>query len=154
MCIRDRDWLNAYARDGRYVPVNATTSVRPRLADPARPVQAAALDFYIRELTLGDEEPDALGQLTGDTTSIEARTFATLQQLWLVGSKPVEPGGGLLVARHFMPGYGAFQVTRPEGNNLITIATSNPDVSFVPEQRPLSGMHGCLLYTSPSPRDS
>ena len=144
------DWLNAYARDGRYVPVNATTSVRPRLADPARPVQAAALVFYIRELTLGDEEPDALGQLTGDTTSIEARTFATLQQLWVVGSKPVEPGGGLLVARHFMPGYGAFQVTRPEGNNLITIATSNPDVSFVPEQRPLSGMHGGFRGAQPS----
>ncbi|RPG26323.1 MAG: DUF3604 domain-containing protein [Gammaproteobacteria bacterium TMED50] len=144
------DWLNAYARDGRYVPVNATTSVRPKLADPARPAQTAALDFYIRELTLGDEDPGALGELTGNTGPFEARTFATLRQTWIVGSKPVQTGGGLLIARHFMPGYGAFQVNRPAENNFVTISSSNPDVSFVPDQRPMGGMHGGFRGAQPS----
>jgi hypothetical protein len=59
-----------------------------------------------------------------------------------VGTRNIEPGGGFVVARHFMPNYGIWQTSDPEVDNYISIASSNPGVSFAVDSVPIAGMHG------------
>lgn len=143
-------WLNALAMSGLSLPVNMTTAVRPVVPDPVRPGQARNLDYYIKELILLDEQPAALGTLRATTGPFEARSLATVQQTWTVGSKPVLEGGGLLIAGHFMPGYGRFQTDNPAGNNYVSISASRTGTEFVTENRPLAGMHGGFRGARPT----
>ncbi len=144
------DWSNAYALSGGFLPVNLTTAVRPVLPTVPSRRNATAIDYYVKELTLVDEEPDALGEVVADLGPFEARTYVTFKQEFHVGSKPIEKGGGILVARHFMPGYGPYQVDDPSGDNYISISSSNPDVSFQNAGFPMSGMHGAFRGTAPA----
>ena len=136
------EWVNAYARTGKSVPVNITATIRPVLAYPPRPQNAAGLDYYLDEMVLLDEEPGAIGELLADLGPFEARSHVTLQQRYRVGEKTIAPGGGFVIAGHFQPAYGTYQVQDPGGDNYVTIASTNPAVMFVPDTRPLSGMHG------------
>ena len=135
-------WINAYALTGRYVPVNATQVVSGVLAYPERAGRIAALDSTVRELELLDGEPDAVGALTADLGPFEARTYATIRQVYTVGTKDVAPGGGLVVARHFMASFGGLQATDPTGDNYVSIAASEPGVRFAKSTVPIGGMHG------------
>lgn len=135
-------WVNAYARTGKPLPVNITTAVRPVPARRPTNGNLRAFDFFLAELTLLDEEPTALGELSADLGPFEARTYVTLEQRYVVGSRAVRPGGGFLIARHFQPGYGAYQPNNPTGDNYVTISSSNPEVVFTVDSRPLAGMHG------------
>ena len=135
-------WVNAYARTGKPLPVNITTVIRP-----VRPIEPTngnlrGLDYYLKELTLLDEEPTALGDLTADLGPFEARSFVTFEQRYVVGSRPVVAGGGFLIAGHFQPGYGRVQPNNPTGENYVTISSTNPNVAFDIDSRPLGGMHG------------
>ena len=94
------DWANAFALSGRYVPVNLIAATRPNLPDPVGARAAGALDSYVRELSLYDEEPDAIGDLSADLGPFEARSWATLQQTYTVGARGVLRGGGIVVAKH------------------------------------------------------
>jgi hypothetical protein len=143
------EWINAYARTGAFLPVNITTAVRPVLPRPATPNNARGLDYYIREMILLDETPEAIGDLDADLGPYEARTFVTLRQRYTVGAKAIEPGGGFLIAGHFQPRYGRYQVESPEADNYVTISSTNPEVSFLPDARPLSGMHGGFRGAQP-----
>ena len=135
-------WLNAYALNGGSLPVNMTASIRPNPAVRAPRRYTQGLDASLNELTLLDEFPDAIGELTADTGPFEARSWVSLQQRYQVGERAISPGGGFLVARHFMPGYGQFQLDNPSADNYVSISSTNPDVSFVPDEVPFSGMHG------------
>ena len=73
-------WVNAYARSGRYVPVNATFAAAGVLASPNQP-RLAALDPTIRELALLDEQPNAVGALVADVGPFEARSYVTFGKL-------------------------------------------------------------------------
>ena len=134
-------WINAYARAGRYVPVNATAVASGVLAYPNFANRVAALDPAIRELAILDEQPDAVGALVADAGPFEARSYATIRQTYTVGSKDIEPGGGFVVARHFMTGF-AYQVDDDTGDNYLSIASTNPTVRFAKSSQPVSGMHG------------
>ncbi|MDA1066151.1 MAG: DUF3604 domain-containing protein [Verrucomicrobia bacterium] len=144
------DWANAFALSGGSLPVNLTTAVRPVLPDPPTRRNGQGIDFYIKELTLLDEEPNALGTLTADLGPFEARTFVTVVQRYTVGSKPIVRGGGILVARHFMPGYGQYQDEDPAGDNYMTITSSNASVEFRADGIPVSGMHGGFRGAAPA----
>ena len=135
------DWVNAYALAGRYVPVNATSVASGVLAYPGRAGRIWALDPAVRELALLDEQPDAVGALTADAGPFQVRTHATIRQTYTVGAKGIEPGGGFVVARHFMTGM-AYQTDDAGGDNHVSIASSNPNVYFSKSALPLGGMHG------------
>ncbi len=135
-------WINAYSLAGRYVPVNATAIASGVLAYPDRAGRIAGLDPAIRELALLDEQPDAVGTLTADTGPFEARTYATIRQTYTVGGKDIEPGGGFVVARHFMANFGRFQTDDEAGDNYLSIAASNPSAHFSKSAVPIGGMHG------------
>ena len=141
------DWLNAYSMTGGYLPVDLTTVVR-RTA-PASPGGLAVIDAFIGELTVLDERPEALGQLSADTGPFEARSLATFTQTWVVGTQEVAPGGGIAVTRHFLGNYGAFQTDDPGGDGLVSIASSNVSARFVAGGTPLAGMHGGFRGAAP-----
>ncbi len=144
------EWLNAYALSGGNLPVNITAAIRPVLPDGIGGRNLTAIDFYIKELSLYDEEPQALGELTADLGPFEARTWVTIQQQYRVGTRSIVRGGGLMIARHFMPGYGIYQVSDPGGDNYVSIRSSNPDVSLVPGSSPMTGMHGGFRGAQPA----
>ena len=134
-------WVNAYSLAERYVPVNATQAASGVLAYPANGGRIARLDPTIREMVLLDEQPDAIGSLVADVGPFEARTHVTIRQTYTVGSKDIEPGGGLVVTSHFMTGI-AYQTDDPAGDDYVTIASSNPTVRFSKSTTPMGGMHG------------
>ena len=138
------DWLNAFSMTGGYMPVNLTTVARR----PA-PASPAVIDAFIGELTVLDERPEALGELSADTGPFEARTRATFTQTWAVGTQEVAPGGGIAVTRHFMGNHGAFQTDQPRGDGLVTISTSNASARFVAGKAPVAGMHGGFRGAAP-----
>ncbi len=135
-------WVNAYSLTGRYVPVNATQVVSGVLSYPGGLGRIAALDPTIAELALHEEYLDALGTLTADAGPFRARSFATIRQTYTVGAKAIEPGGGFIVARQFMTGFGRFQTDDAAADNYITIASANPNVRFSKSTLPMRGMHG------------
>lgn len=136
------EWVNAYSLSGRYVPVNATAVASGVLAYPARANRIAHLDAMIAELSLLDDNLDALGTLVAETGPFEVQTFATIRQTFTVGKKDVEPGGGFVVARQFMAGFGDFQTDDETADNYISIASSKANVRFSRSALPMAGMHG------------
>lgn len=136
-------WANAWALNGGALPVNLTQTVAavtgyPELTRQLPPV----VDDYLFEMTLLDEQPGALGSLNTDLGPFEARTFVTIRQTYTTGSREVQPGGGFVVARHFMPNYGIWQTGDPKADNYISITSSNPEVRFSADTVPMRGMHG------------
>ena len=141
------DWLNAFSMTGGYMPVNLTTVARrPEAATPAG---LAAIDAFIDELTVLDERPEALGELSADTGPFEARSQASFTQTWTVGTQEVAPGGGIAVTRHFMGNHGAFQTDDPGGDGLVTVSSSNASARLVASERPVAGMHGGFRGATP-----
>ncbi len=142
-------WANAYAVSGGYVPVNLTAVARIKLPDTPLPPILRALDGYIAEMTLLDDQPEALGDLSATLGPFVARSNATVQQTYVVGAKAINVGGGIAVPRHFMADYGAFQTSRPGAANYVSIGSSNPNVHFVADQVPVAGMHGGFRGSAP-----
>ncbi|MYE13880.1 MAG: hypothetical protein F4X99_19935 [Gammaproteobacteria bacterium] len=110
------DWMNAYSLTGRTLPVNAvflgmSVLTYPESADGT----GATLDAFVKEFTLLDEQPDAIGTLTADLGPYVAGAFVTVRQTHTVGTKPVETGGGFLVTRHFMADTAAGRRRTPPG---------------------------------------
>ncbi|MEZ5550909.1 MAG: DUF3604 domain-containing protein [Pseudomonadales bacterium] len=136
------DWANAFALNGGYVPVNLTAAIRPVNPDRVRPREVAALDGYIRELSLQDTDPKAIGALTADLGPFEARSWATFQQTYTVGTRPIVRGGGLVVGKHFMVDHGDLQTQDPAAPNYLSIASSSGTARFVVDSAPIAGMHG------------
>lgn len=143
------DWVNAYALNGGYVPVNLTASVRPNSAEEINPRYARMVDDFIGELSLLDGEPEALGTLRADLGPFVARSRATLQQTYTVGTRPIQRGGGLAVTKHFQADHPPFQTTDPAGANYVQVTSSNPDAEFVADTVPINGMHGGFRGTQP-----
>ncbi|MBI1338794.1 DUF3604 domain-containing protein [bacterium] len=138
------DWLNAYALTGRSIPVNMPQSVAT-ITQPGPPGRAAlnALDDYIRELTLYEEQPDARGTLTSSTTGPFAPgSMQTIALTYTVGSKPISAGGGLLLGRHFMSNQGVYQTSDPAGANYVSASVNRSGVRLEPSTENLAGMFG------------
>ena len=137
------DWMNAYSLTGGTLPVNAVFVAMSVLTYPdSADGTGATVDAFVAEFTLLDEQPGAIGTLSADLGPYVAGAFVTVRQTYTVGAKPVEPGGGFLVTRHFMAGYGRWQTEDPGADNYISVSSSNPDVGFAVDSHPLGGMHG------------
>ena len=137
-------WANALAMDGTPLPVNltqvATFIMRKPTASP--PFFDALLDAYIQELALLERGPEALGTLRADSGPFTARSYATVNQVYTVGTQEIRAGGGFLLARHFMANFGVWQTDQPAAPNYLSIRTSNEAVSFEAARTPVFGMHG------------
>ncbi|MFM1896037.1 MAG: hypothetical protein RLZZ385_1111, partial [Pseudomonadota bacterium] len=135
------DWINAYALSGGYIPVNATQTVL-RIGGYGLP-SPEEVDDLIAELALVDEEPQAIGPLALEPPGpFIAGSLATFTQIYTVGSRPVQTGGGFLVANHFNANNGQFQTADPAAANYLTVSSSNPAVSFTVAGFAVAGMHG------------
>ena len=144
------EWLNAYALNGGYVPVNATQVIAAVLGRPDNPVWLTALDDVIAEFVFLDDNPRGLGQLDADLGPFTAAMYVTIKQTYTVGAKQIQTGGGFLTARHFMTNFGHWQAENPSADHYITIASSNPKVTFVTSTKPLGGMHGGFRNSRPT----
>ena len=145
------EWTNSYALTGSYLPVNLTQTISSILAYPGtRPAQFRFLDHYVREMALKRDDPLALGSLTATGGPFVAGEYGTLIQTMTVGTKDIEVGGGLLIARHFMPNYGLYQTTDPDKPNYVSISSTNGAVRFAPASAPMSGMHGGFRDSNPA----
>lgn len=142
-------WANAFAVSGGYVPVNLTAVARTKSPNTPLPATLRALDDYIAEMTLLDEQPGALGKLSATLGPFIARSYSTVQQTYVVGEKAINVGGGIAVPRHFMADYGQFQTSKPDAANYVTIGSSNPNVHFVVDRVPVAGMHGGFRGAAP-----
>jgi hypothetical protein len=162
-------WLNAYALTGGPVPVNLpqeVTVIRWGLADQRGPEEtivegmgfftlkrlSSIVDGYVRELTLKDETPGALGELTIDPPgALPAGSRATLRITYTVGSLPMQPGGALLIGTQYMGDQGREQLADHAGDDYVSIASSNPEARFDPIEVPLAGLHGGFVVERPTP---
>ncbi len=145
------EWINAYALNGGYLPVNATQIIAFILgSDVVTPAMIRALDETITEFAFLDNFPDALGSLRADTGPYVAGSEGTITQTYTVGAKQIQTGGGIMVARHFMTNFGAWQAADPTQPNFMSVDSSNPRVSFVATTKPMSGMHGGFRNTRPT----
>lgn len=145
-------WVNAYSLQGEYVPVNLTQLISNLLSYPLPQggQRFAELDSYVRELFLRESNPDALGTLTASGGPFKAGGFGTLIQTYTVGTEPIQVGGGLFIAKHFLANHGRFQVSDPEGSNFVSVSSTNPNVSFSFEAMNIRGMHGGFRRAAPS----
>lgn len=138
------DWLNAYALTGRQIPVNMPQIVAA-VTQPGPSTRAVHqnLDEYVRELTLYEEEPDARGSLVSrDTGPFQPGSMQTITMTFTVGSRPIEPGGGFMIGRHFMSNQGVYQTGNPSGADYVTARASRAGARLEVSARPLSGMFG------------
>ena len=143
------DWLNAYAMTGKSIPVNTTAAIRPEVPTRVTPRNAAEFDYYLDELILLDEQPNAIGQLTSDLGPYESRSLVTITQRYVVGERAVTTGGKFVIARHFMPGYGVFQANDPAADDYVTITSDRAGVTFARDEEKVSGMHGGFRGAQP-----
>ncbi len=142
-------WANAVAVEGVELPVHLTQIITYATNDKA---EASAwdqqLDQAIAELTILDKTPEMLGTVSITPGPFMARSHAQITQQITVGSRAIPPGGGFLIARHFMSDFGEWQITEPRGDNYLTIASSNPTVNFVADRVQFPGMHGGFRGTA------
>jgi len=144
-------WANTYALSGGELPVNLTQAIGFVFSYPdLTAARTSVMDDFLFEMTLLDEQPDAIGVLTADTGPFEARQLVTISQHYTVGSREIQTGGGFMVARHFMPNYGVWQTGDPAADNYISITSSNPKVSFAADVAPMGGMHGGFRGQTPT----
>ena len=92
-------WANAYALDGGVIPIDVPSNVRQvtldalaeasgggRATPPSSTSSCASSQFK-------EKEPDALGTLRfASTAPIEAESFTTVEEIYTVGARALEPG--------------------------------------------------------------
>ena len=143
------DWVNAFALNGGYVPVNLTAAIRPNPADSANRLAILTLDNYVTELAMHEDTPKALGSLTATLGPFQANSWATIQQTYSLGERPISKGGGLIIAKHFIANHGPFQTTDASSDNYLSIESSNPNVLFESSTALINGMHGGFRGAAP-----
>ena len=146
-------WVNEFSLNDGYVPVNLTQNVSSILAYPSRrrPSQFSAMDHYIRELAMMQTDPNAIGHLMSEGSPFKANEYGTLIQTYVVGTKAIEAGGGLVIGRHIMNGVGRYQYDEPEAPNYVSVVTSNPNVDLYQDTYQMGGMHGGFRGALPVP---
>ena len=151
-------WANAYALSGRPINPNLPQEIARLNQAPTRPAQVPdygpVFDDYVREFAFRDAFPDAIGTLESvNPGPHKADGFAELVQVHTVGEHPIGPGGGFVVATRDHLGSFEFQTADPSADNWLNVISSNPDVEFTLDERPISGMFsGVALGAQYAPR--
>ena len=142
------DWANAYTLTGGPIPANLplfVVSIRMAESNKVEPPAPwmQIVDHYIEELTLKDEHPEGLGELKiSSEAPLVAARWATVEQTYTVGSRPMQPGGGFMAAKQSSQGPDPFQNEDPATDWYVTIRSSNSGARFQRFTRELGGMHG------------
>ena len=147
------DWVDAHALAGLSGSPWASRARRFVVTPPTGAAAmgvGAQIDAWVREYTVRDETPAALGELRATVGPFEAGTFATITQTWTAGAGGMAVGGGIWVARHFNTMYGAFQTDDPAAAGHITISTSDGDTRFEVDTIMASGAHGGFRAPEPA----
>src|SRR6185436_5608845 len=109
------------------------------------------IDLRIRELERTEREPDALGELRfASTEPLVSASWVTLEQVWTVGSRPLEPGGKIVIAKQLATDQGRFQNDDPKAEHYVSIRCSDPAARFEPTKVLLLGMHGAFRGKAPT----
>jgi hypothetical protein len=148
------DWGNAFSLHVGQIPVELplTTSLGMNLGVAAHEGRNVYqfMDTYIHELTLRESDANAVGSLVASPTGpFRADSYVTFEQIYTVGSLPVQEGGGFLVASHVLSAYQQSQETDPEADNYVSIKSSNPQASFRDDSHLVVGMHGGFRAPQP-----
>jgi len=148
------DWVNGHALAGADGAPFATTVLRNTVMPPtgqALRLRSAELDAFVREYQLRDEEPEAFGTLAAESLGpFTAGSYEAVRQTWTAGSRGMDVGGGLWLARHFSVLHGPYQTDDPAGEGFVTIASSDADAVFAPEIIRASGPHGGFRAPEPA----
>jgi hypothetical protein len=151
------EWTNAFALAGGVLPVNLTqvpaAVARARATgDPVPPNAFGELDRFVRELALKDADPEALGTVSVSPAGpLAAGSFATIEQTYTVGTRPMAAGGVVLVARQLQADQGRLQHKDATADNYVTIRSSRAGARWEPIEVPLAGMHGGFRQAEPMP---
>jgi hypothetical protein len=150
------EWSNAYALTGGPLPLDYSATVawsntRIRRGEGETGLTLERVHAFIaqmtREFTIKEEMPDAIGPITlSDKGPYAAGEFATIEESYTVGSLPIEPGGGIMVAqgsrwtgraststelvRPMRSNDLELQAEDPSADNHVTIRSSNPAARF------------------------
>lgn len=141
------EWANAFSLRGGVIPVELTMVCGMVLAwEGEQPIPVdplVYLDRYVHELTVREQQPDAIGTLTSSQTApMGAGSYQSIAQTYTVGTMPMVPGGGVLAARHFMTNSGFFQTANPAADDYVTVKASKAGSRFTVASYPMAGMHG------------
>ncbi len=153
-------WSNAYALAGGVLPLDFPAGVaaanRALRGNPdiGMTIQRAAsfIAQMTRELQIKDEQPDAIGPITlSDPGPFVAGDFVTVEEAYTVGTMPIVPGGGIMVAQSTrwsgrtpvatgldepaVPTALQLQVSDPAADNYVSVRCSNPEARFVTRER-------------------
>ncbi len=141
------DWANAVSLQGGFVPKNlplvAFYGPFPRPGADPRPYQIEAVDDYVRQLAWLDADEQALGSVarTGDDV-FEARSWATIEIVFTVGSLGMAEGGGIVVSTQGAGGYGRLQTTDAAADHYVSARVSRPGIRLEQDTHPIWGPYG------------
>ncbi len=141
------EWANAVSLQGAFVPKNlplvALYGPFPRPGTGPSPFQVEAVDDYVRQLAWLDEDEEALGTVARTGSEVfEARGWASLEVVYMVGSLGISEGGGLVVSTQGMGGYGRVQTTDPAGDHYVSARVSREGISLEQDTHPIWGPYG------------
>jgi hypothetical protein len=136
-------WANAFALAGGKLPYDLPPHTRQmtlvayeRRSAPEN--LRRQLDLYVRELEFKDENPEALGSLRwASDRPLVAESFVTVEQVYTVGEKALEPGATLLLGRQGLPDQGELQHDDPTADGYTSIRSSAEGLEWETLRLPL-----------------
>ena len=141
------EWANAVSLQGGFVPKNlplvAFYGPFPRPGTEPAPFQLASMDDYVRQLAWLEEDAEALGTVTRTGSEVfEARSWVTIEVVYMVGSLGMEEGGGIVISTQGAGGYGRLQTTDPAGDHYVSARVSQEGISLEQDAHPIWGPYG------------
>ncbi len=141
------EWANAVSLQGAFVPKNlpliAFYGPFPRPGARAAPYHVEAVDDYVRQLAWLDEDEEALGAVTRTGSEVfEARSWATVEVVYTVGSLGMREGGGIVISTQGAGGYGRLQTTDAAGDNFVSARVSRDGIRLEQDTHPIWGPYG------------
>ena len=116
--------------------VARTAAATGKTPDPAL---LRMLDQRIRELALEETDRGAGRAALRLHRPLVAGSWVTLEQTWTVGSRPLQPGGKIVIAKQLATDQGRFQPEDPAGRPLRLFAILRSDRRARPSQVVLLG---------------
>ena len=141
------EWANVVSLQGGFIPKNLPLAAHyvphPTPGTVVTQRYLEAIDLYVRHLAMLDRDPEALGSIAVEPAEpLMAGSWQTIRIHWTVGSIGVAEGGGILVSPQMMGGYTRPQVEDPSADGLVSIQSSNPEVSFDLDSASVWGPYG------------
>ena len=131
--VTARDWANRLARDGRAVSPALFADVSELVRDRGASSQGEVtrLDARIQELGLLDGDPVALGQVRfEDPTPVKAGSWTTVEQTFVVGSRPLREGAVIALGRQPFSDMGNLQADDPAAPNFVSVRSTSQAARF------------------------